>query len=103
MAFNHISSIVSNLDKLDWLTDDWVKEYAGKNAVKRARRQVAAHIARQFGVMSGSRGLKRISCSTIADGEDIRYIAQVAVTKEGITDAKCDCPKKQAEYVNVHF
>lgn len=103
MAFNHISQIAQNLEKLDWLTDDWVSNYVGKNAIKRARKQVASHTARQFGVLSGSRGLKRIACSTVAEGEELRYLAQVTVTKDGITDSKCECPKKHAEYVKHLF
>lgn len=101
MAYNHISLIAQNLEKLDWLTDDWVTTFVGKNAIKRARKQVASHTARQFGVLSGSRGLKRISCSTVAEGEDLRYLAQVTVTKDELTDSKCDCSKKPAEYVQL--
>lgn len=100
MAFNHITQISQNLAKLEWLTDDWVKEEVGKNANKRGRQQVATHIARQFAVVPNPRDLKRIQCSSIADGEELRYLAQVWVNKDGITETRCECLKKQSECVD---
>jgi len=103
MALQHIASINHILDKLEWLTDDWVKEYVGKKAFKRARHMVATQVARQFAITAGSRGQKRIQCSSVSEDEDVRYIATAAITKDGVLETRCECEKKMPEYGFVLF
>lgn len=103
MALQHITSLNHSLEKLEWLTDDWVKEFVGKKVFKHARQMVAGHIARQFAITTTGRGHKRIQCSSISEGEDVRYVATAAIGKDGIAETRCECDKKVSEYENSSF
>lgn len=103
MAFNHVEGISQKLASYEWLTEDWVKNYVGKKANKRARAVVALHIARQFAIAPAIRNIMRVQCSSIAEGEEQRYLARGSFGKEGIGDMRCECTKNPAKYVCVPF
>ena len=103
MAQHHISNIAKSLESCEWLNDDWVKQTIGKKQNKRARQLVATHNARNFAVVNAGHGWRRALCSSVAQDEEFRYLAQASISNAEITDISCECGKKGTEYVFCVF
>jgi hypothetical protein len=98
MATKKIQELVNHLEKLEWLTDDFVKDLLGKKQYKRARSIVSRHGARNFNVAFGGRLGKRVSCSSMVEGDEDYQVALAHVTKNGLADTSCKCGQNQKEY-----